>query len=409
MMLVSVALFALAQSVSGQTSSSFVGTATTSKLSQPSGTSSSVRPAATYKISVGTDHKFSPDITQALVGDLIKFDFMPLNHSVVRAEYKYPCIPYEKTGAGKVGFFGGFHPVDAILANPPSWSIRINDSDPIFVYCSAPGSCINYGMVAVINPNASVSLATQKQMAKDSAFMLQPGEDFPPEQSLTPKPTSISSTSSSSSTSSATSAAATATPSSSSHKGGLPAGAIAGIAIGGVVVLTLAAALFFFIGRTKALQESVQRQSEGIPSLIGSGTNGKSDSMYQVSAMPSPGYYPVHPPEVQRYSQVSSGGGGHGEVPAYGAAAGVSPNQSQYLKMAPQPRPGQPGWNSPTGRESLNGSPPPKVMQQQQHQLPQQRYNAQPGGMNDTRPPMVGIGRKPSEARGPHEMYAPSS
>lgn len=86
MMLVSVALFALAQSVSGQTSSSFVGTATTSKLSQPSGTSSSVRPAATYKISVGTDHKFSPDITQALVGDLIRFDFMPLNHSVVRAE-----------------------------------------------------------------------------------------------------------------------------------------------------------------------------------------------------------------------------------------------------------------------------------------------------------------------------------
>ncbi|TID20176.1 hypothetical protein E6O75_ATG07636 [Venturia nashicola] len=382
MMLVSAALLALAQSVYGQTSSTFVAATTTSTSSQSSRTTSSVRPAETYKISVGVDHKFSPDITQALVGDLIEFDFMPLNHSVVRAEYKYPCIPYEKTGAGKVGFFGGFHPVDAILSNPPSWSVRINDSDPIFVYCSAPGSCINYGMVAVINPNASVSLATQKQMAKDSAFMLQPGEDFPPEQSSTPESTSISSTSSSS-TSSATSAAATATSSSSSHKGGLPVGAIAGIAIGGFVVLALAAALFFFIGRTKSLQERVQRQSE-VPSIIGSNTNRKSDSMYQVSAIPSPGYYPVHAPEPQRYSQVSSGGR-HGDVPPYGAAAGVpSLNQSQYSKMKLQPGPGQAGWSSPTERGSVNGSPPPNAMQQQQgmqgqQQLPQQYYNARSG------------------------------
>lgn len=85
-MLVSAALLALAQSVYGQTSSAFNAATATSTFSQPSGTSSSVRSTATYKISVGIDHKFSPDITQALVGDLIEFDFMPLNHSVVRAE-----------------------------------------------------------------------------------------------------------------------------------------------------------------------------------------------------------------------------------------------------------------------------------------------------------------------------------
>lgn len=44
-----------------------------------------------------------------------EFDFYPQNHSVVRAEYKYPCIPYELTGVDKVGFFSGFEPVDAIL------------------------------------------------------------------------------------------------------------------------------------------------------------------------------------------------------------------------------------------------------------------------------------------------------
>lgn len=61
------------------------------------------------------DHKFEPDVTQALVGDFVKFQFYPNNHSVVRAEYGYPCIPYEMTGVGKAGFYSGFKPVDVIL------------------------------------------------------------------------------------------------------------------------------------------------------------------------------------------------------------------------------------------------------------------------------------------------------
>jgi plastocyanin len=101
---------------------------------------------------VGNSNSFQPDTIKARVGDVVKFDFMPLNHSVVRAEFNYPCIPYEDTGPEKVGFFSGFHPVDTILDDPPSWEIRVNDSNPVFFYCSAPGSCINYGMVGVINP-----------------------------------------------------------------------------------------------------------------------------------------------------------------------------------------------------------------------------------------------------------------
>lgn len=81
----------------------------------PSPTSSSV-PIQTHIISVGIDHKFKPEVTQAEIGDVIDFQFFPPNHSVVRAEYEMPCIPYEMSGGrGKVGFFSGFHPVDAIL------------------------------------------------------------------------------------------------------------------------------------------------------------------------------------------------------------------------------------------------------------------------------------------------------
>jgi hypothetical protein len=40
-----------------------------------------------------------------------EFIFHPDNHSVARAEFQFPCIPYELTGPNKVGFWSGFEPV----------------------------------------------------------------------------------------------------------------------------------------------------------------------------------------------------------------------------------------------------------------------------------------------------------
>ncbi|ORY07680.1 hypothetical protein BCR34DRAFT_590234 [Clohesyomyces aquaticus] len=235
----------------------------------PTATSSAAQ--QTHTISVGNgDHKMRPDVTQAEIGDIIEFRFFPVNHSIVRAEYQFPCIPYEMTGKGKVGFFSGFHPVDAILSDPPKWSIKINDTDPIFFYCSAKGSCIDYQMVGVINPNATVSLEVQRQFAKNSSYMLQPGESFPAEGSPLPFTSSSSSASStstptSSSTSSTAAASTAAAAATSSSKSTLGAGPIAGIAVAVVAIIVLAAALFFFIGRSKSLKEVVDRQSVALP------------------------------------------------------------------------------------------------------------------------------------------------
>lgn len=106
------------------------------------------------------------------IPDESEFQFFPFNHSVARAEYGFPCIPYELTG-NKTGFSSGFQPVGAILDNvqqcldgmlglllilknqPPTWTLTINDTDPIFFYCSALGSCIDNAMVGVINPAGS--------------------------------------------------------------------------------------------------------------------------------------------------------------------------------------------------------------------------------------------------------------
>ncbi|EON69259.1 hypothetical protein W97_08419 [Coniosporium apollinis CBS 100218] len=171
----------------------------------------------------------------------------------------FPCIPYENTGRGKVGFFSGFRPVDAFLNDPPTWNLRINNTDPIFYYCSAPGSCNNYAMIGVINPNKSVSLETQKSLALQAAYVMNPGDPFPPEASssiasLTTSPTSTSTLPSS--TAATASTTPTPAPAEEEEDDDLSTGAIVGIALGGAAILLLAAALFYyFFSRSRTLKQ----------------------------------------------------------------------------------------------------------------------------------------------------------
>ncbi|EOA83928.1 uncharacterized protein SETTUDRAFT_21263 [Exserohilum turcica Et28A] len=221
---------------------------TTSSIApdQPSPTNSA--PAQTYTIQVGlADHKFKPEVTTANIGDTIEFAFYPRNHSVVRAEYGFPCIPYEMTGASKTGFFAGFHTVDTVLSSPPTYRILINDTDPIFFYCSAPGSCLTYGMVGAINPNASMSVQKQQQLALSSTYMLNPGEPFPDESPSASNPA----------TSSATANTDTGKP---ADEKGLSTGAIVGIVVGGSSIIFVAALFFFFWGRTTSLANEEEKE-----------------------------------------------------------------------------------------------------------------------------------------------------
>lgn len=269
-----------------------------------------------------------PQVLQTNVGDIVEFQFYPSNHSVVRAEYLYPCVPYEDIDKGKPGFFSGFKPVDAILSNPPTWQLKINDSLPIFYYCSAVGSCIDYGMVGVINPNASVSIEKQVTAAKDSTYMLQPGENFPSEggSSSSSLPSSASSTSLSASSSLTPSSSASTVFSSKSSS--FPKAAIAGIVIGAVVVLGLAAGMCFFLGRAKSLNEEVNRQSihPSVASIRGSGHLSPAppsmiDPMYQAGGTV---YIPVKASDLHRVSLPH-----YGAQPAtMGADGPISPSQN---------------------------------------------------------------------------------
>lgn len=65
--------------------------------------------AETIRIDVGENGlAFTPDTVTAKVGDVLSFNFHPINHSVVMGDFENPCAP-AKTG----GFFSGFMPVSS--------------------------------------------------------------------------------------------------------------------------------------------------------------------------------------------------------------------------------------------------------------------------------------------------------
>ncbi|KAK9773923.1 hypothetical protein AB5N19_05671 [Seiridium cardinale] len=240
----------------GQSATDTTSTADPSVTSIIDTSSSASRVPTTTTVSVGANHDYNPDTVTALPGDVIKFIFYPTNHSVVRAAYQHPCIPYDYVEVGGDTFFSGPE-VSDVGSEQPEWLLTVNDTDPYFFYCSAPGSCINSHMVGVINPNENFTLDAQKEALKDVQFQLSPGEPFPPEASLT---------------ASTTSATSTATGSSSGSGGtSLSGGAIAGIAIGGAAVLIIAVALIWFCGRKGGIEKGYRKStvvSQPPPSMV---------------------------------------------------------------------------------------------------------------------------------------------
>jgi hypothetical protein len=108
-------------------------------------------------------------------------------------------------------------------------------------------------MVGVINPNELTLLSKQFDAAVNADFQLAPGETWPLE-GVTAGAESGNATGNGTST---------ATSASASHHSSLSGGAIAGIVIGGLAVLALAAALFYFMGRSKTYKDMFKSSHQG--------------------------------------------------------------------------------------------------------------------------------------------------
>ncbi|CAI6313592.1 unnamed protein product [Periconia digitata] len=193
----------------------------------------SIAYAETHVVEVGSPvHTFNPDTITANVGDTVQFRFHNSMHSVVRAAYRTPCAPYESVeGGGKAGFNSDLQTPqgDEIL----TWDLKINNTETLFFYCSAPESCNHYRMVGVINPNPNEHLDVQKDLAGKTTTVLQPGQPVAPE--------------------------GAASKSKHIHVT-LPIPAIIGISVGGALVIGLAGALLYLVGRSRSLEDEAKRR-----------------------------------------------------------------------------------------------------------------------------------------------------
>jgi hypothetical protein len=179
-----------------------------------------------------------------------------------------------------------------------TWNWTVDTTDPVFFYCNAIGSCHPNGMVGVINPNELVSLEKQKQAAIKAPFQLAPGEPWPAE-GVKPGAETASVTG----LNQPTTTALNGNTGHSDHHS-LSGGAIAGIVIGGVVVLALAAALFYFIGRSKTYKDMWKgHKSETAGNASAAGDN--IGPWTPAPAMGS-GHHPNRMSNMTQYSQAPS-------------------------------------------------------------------------------------------------------
>ncbi|KAI0342532.1 Cupredoxin [Trametopsis cervina] len=129
-------------------------------------------PGQTHVVQVSNSSaalQFFPPVTTAAIGDIVEFHFNPKNHSVTQSLFQAPCAsPYG-------GFDSGFQPV-ALGATGPVFSIRVNDTKPIFFHCNqglntAATHC-GKGMVGAINPSTEQPYSTFRGLALAQGFVL---------------------------------------------------------------------------------------------------------------------------------------------------------------------------------------------------------------------------------------------
>jgi len=105
---------------------------------------------------------FSPNSLTVVPGNKVVFQFYPGGHSVTQGDASNPCQPSNATG-----FFSGTINSSSGPASD-AFTITVNSTDPIYIYCSQVGHC-QAGMVAVINPSSPQALDQYMSGAKGTS------------------------------------------------------------------------------------------------------------------------------------------------------------------------------------------------------------------------------------------------
>ncbi|KEY70018.1 hypothetical protein S7711_04033 [Stachybotrys chartarum IBT 7711] len=239
-------------------------TQTVTAMPSPSSTPGSTLPmSATYTINVGAaGHRFTPETTFASIGDILEYRFYPAEHWVIRGHIDHPCIPFEYIGINRRGFSSGPQPVEAITDDAPRFRVRVNDTEPIYFYCGAPGSCVDHHMIGVVNPVSGMGIEEYRHNTEQVDFQLRPGEPWPTEGEENGPGSAPSSEDE---------------PGEQDRSYELTPGVIAGITIGGAAVLILAVAVFFWVRQRRGTRSprSFKGAAAGILGLSSTPTQGQ--------------------------------------------------------------------------------------------------------------------------------------
>jgi plastocyanin len=112
-----------------------------------------------HRVKVGENGTltYNPSRITANPRDTIVFEFVAKNHTVTQSSFGAPCRKLALTSTtGQQGFDSGFMPVDASASTPLTFTITVNDTQPIWVYCRQAQHC-GSGMVFAVNSDESTN------------------------------------------------------------------------------------------------------------------------------------------------------------------------------------------------------------------------------------------------------------
>jgi len=141
------------------------------KSSSPASSPTESAAPGVHIVDVGqSGFTYSPNTITAAVGESIEFHFFAPLHSVAQGDFATPCTP----SANGTGFFSGDITTSS-GENANVFTVKINDTNPIWFYCVIPTHCQS-GMSGVINPptDGSATLAQYQAAAGKVASSVAP-------------------------------------------------------------------------------------------------------------------------------------------------------------------------------------------------------------------------------------------
>ncbi|KAH9902112.1 hypothetical protein F4778DRAFT_109289 [Xylariomycetidae sp. FL2044] len=195
---------------------------------------------------------------------------------------------------------------------------------------AAPGSCVEHHMVGVINENQTFTLAKQKFYIDEFPHLVVPGEAWPDD---VPRIVGADDDDDDEASASATPSPSSPTPApafpptSPPPPPPLSAGGIAGVAIGGTVVLIAVAVLLYLCGRKGGFEKGFRQSPNRMPTMMdmGMGMGGGGVPMVEAN----------YPPDGNMNMGLASSQQPKSPAPAYSLPAPALSTQVSFRVASP--------------------------------------------------------------------------